>query len=60
MQLELSDHEAQILHETLRSVLSDLSVQIADTDRKAFRDGLKLRRDLLRAIFERLAAEADA
>ncbi len=53
-QLELTEHEAQYLAETLTSVLSDLSYEIADTDNFDFRETLKEKRDALTRIAEEL------
>jgi hypothetical protein len=54
-QLELSLEQSQALRETLKLVLSDLSVEIANTDLKSFRDNLKERRDHLNEIMAMLA-----
>ena len=54
--LELTSAEAAALRETLRHDLSDMSVEIAGTDRKAYRDEIKLERELLQGIVERLDA----
>lgn len=48
--LELDDQEIQILDDTLKSYLSDLSYEIADTDLKDFRDKLKSKRAVLEKI----------
>lgn len=53
-QLELTKQEAQYLVETLTSVLSDLSYEIADTDSFDFRETLKEKRDALTRIAEEL------
>lgn len=52
----LEDAEARILRETLESFLSDLRMEIADTDLKDFRDRLKARRVVLEKIAGRLPA----
>ncbi len=52
--LDLSEEQAGILKETLEVVLSNMSVEIADTDRKAFRDGLKSKRDQLQDVLKQL------
>lgn len=56
MQIEMSEKEAEVLREALETAVSNLSVQIADTDRQNFRESLKARRDLLRGIAERIPA----
>jgi len=48
--LHLDDQEKEILDETLKSCLSDLSYEIADTDKKDFREQLKTRRAVLEKI----------
>jgi hypothetical protein len=53
--LELSSEEAYVLRETLQSFLSDLRMEIVDTDRKDYRDQLKHRRELLERVVEALA-----
>jgi hypothetical protein len=52
--LELSEDEAVILKESLQSFLSDLRMEIADTDRMEFRDGLKHRKMVLMKVVELL------
>jgi hypothetical protein len=53
--LELSSEEAYVLRETLMSYLSELRMEIVDTDRKDFRDQLKHRRALLERVVDALA-----
>jgi len=50
--LDLDAMERSTLMETLESYLSDLSFEIADTDRMEFRDELKAKRDVLNKILE--------
>jgi hypothetical protein len=56
--LDLDDKERQILCETLRSYLSDLSYEIADTDSQDFRERLKDRQAVLEKINAALGEEA--
>jgi acetolactate synthase small subunit len=56
--LSLTHQQAHILRQTLESVLSDLSVEIADTDRKEYRDEIKAERDKLRQILIQLQSLA--
>jgi hypothetical protein len=56
--LDLDDKERQILRETLRSYLSDLSYEIADTDSQDFRERLKDRQAVLEKINAALGEEA--
>jgi len=53
-QITLTDEEAGRLKEILGSLLSDLRMEIADTDRKEYRDELKNDEDFIRAITEKL------
>ena len=55
--LELDERERGILLELLDSALSDLSMEIADTDQMDFRETLKLRREVLTKVRDALAAE---
>ena len=48
--LDLDTLEQRTLMETLESYLSDLSSEIADTDRYEFREELKARRNVLNKI----------
>ena len=52
--LELSNDELEILEEYLKRVLSDLSVEIADTDRQSYREEIKAERRLLQQVVEQL------
>jgi len=53
--LELSESDATVLREALEKMLKELSYEIADTDSKDFRDGLKARRDALARVERALA-----
>ena len=50
--LDLDSTEQKILLETLESYLSDLSYEIADTDKFDFREQLKARRTVLNKILD--------
>lgn len=52
--LELSDKQHELLAEVLKSVLGDLSYEIADTDLSSYKEALKEKRDELQAIAEQL------
>ena len=52
--LELSDAQQEYLAEVLKSVLGDLSYEIADTDVSTFRDQLKKKREQLKLIAAQL------
>ncbi len=54
IQLDLSSEEKQVLLELLESTLSDLRMEIADTDRMDFREMLKDRKAVLTKLIEAL------
>jgi hypothetical protein len=58
IQLDLSDEEAGILSEILEMAHSDLRMEIADTDRKDFRDMLKGRKAVVAKAIEALQEAA--
>ncbi len=54
IQLDLSDEEQRTLLEMVQTLLSDLRMEIANTDRKDFRDMLKGRKAILVKLIEAL------
>jgi hypothetical protein len=62
LQLDLNPQELGILEHVLDSYLSDLRMEIADTDRLAFRERLKERKAVLVRVLDAIrmteAAEA--
>lgn len=52
--LDLDEKEKEVLAAVLERSLADLSYEIADTDRKAFRDELKAKRDVLGKVLDAL------
>jgi hypothetical protein len=56
MQLHLSDQEAHLLREVLRSYLKELRGEIVDTDNVAYKRTLRAERDALDAIAARIEA----
>jgi hypothetical protein len=56
MNLQLSEEEAEAMRSALTSYLSDLRMEIADTDRKRMRDELKRRENLLESVLVRASA----
>ncbi len=52
--LELTSQEAAQLAQALETYLSDLRMEIADTDRHEFREELKRQEETLRSLMERL------
>ena len=55
--LDLSSHERSVLIEVLEGVLSDLRIEIADTDQTDWKEGLKARRAVLVKVREALGME---
>ncbi|RMG67363.1 MAG: hypothetical protein D6715_04930 [Calditrichaeota bacterium] len=57
MTLELNEQERTVLIEVLESYLSELRMEIANTDRLAYREQLKQRKQVLLAILEKLGVQ---
>jgi hypothetical protein len=55
IQLELTNEEAGVLREALEFYISDLRMEVADTDRQDFRDGLKQEETVIKKILGLLA-----
>ncbi len=58
MEMALTGSEAQVLRETLEKAIHDMLLEIAHTDNRKMREGLKEREEILRGILNRLPAEA--
>ena len=56
--ITLDAADAITLADALKSYLSDLGMEIADTDNKDFRDGLKARKAALRRVLDLLETRA--
>lgn len=56
VKLDLSTEEAGVLAEILSVVLSDLRMEITDTEKKEWRDGLKQHAQLIRKVIAGLQA----
>lgn len=54
LNLRLNDEEAKILHKILETYLSDLRVEIADTDLMDFREVLKKEEVFIKEVLHRL------
>jgi hypothetical protein len=52
--LELNTREHEILTEVLESAVSDLGTEIAGTESADYRSGLKDKKQIVKAILERL------
>lgn len=59
IELDLNRSETEILADVLESYLSDLRMEIADTDSKDFRDQLKVRKQVLIKVLAALGRDAD-
>ena len=57
VQITLTQEEAAALRGVLSSYLSDLRMEIADTDSMQFREGLKREEALLKKLLQQLDAE---
>ncbi|MGA1824036.1 MAG: hypothetical protein ACMUIP_05165 [bacterium] len=57
VEISLTSQEAWVLKEILESYLSDLRMEIADTDKMDFRDGLKKREEFLKKLIVHLGKE---
>ena len=55
--LELTREEAQVVECALRACVDTLLLEIANTDTRAFREGLKRRETIAHAVLTRLRAE---
>jgi hypothetical protein len=56
MNVELSETEVELVAKILTNYLSDLRMEIADTDNPDFRRGLRAEEESLRSILARLGA----
>jgi predicted RNA binding protein with dsRBD fold (UPF0201 family) len=59
VRLDLNRRDAETLRAALESYLSDLRMEIADTDSMDFRESLKGTKATLRKIAEKLASQAE-
>ena len=57
IELQLEKEECAQLAEILSSYLSDLRMEIADTDRKSFRDGLKEKEAFINKVLKNLGSD---
>jgi hypothetical protein len=59
LSLTLSAEERELLQDVLREAISDLRMEIADTDSHDYRAMLHHREDLLKQLAARLASQAE-
>jgi hypothetical protein len=55
-QLNLTDEERTLLAELLDVAISDIRMEIADTDRREYREFLKNREVLMKKVFREMTA----
>ncbi len=58
MELSLTNMEIQALRETLKADISSILLEIARTDNREMREGLKIREELLESVLEKLPEAA--
>lgn len=56
--IELSPEENELLERIVRSYLSELRMEIADTDQSSFKEGLRKEQDMLNGLIEKLESAA--
>ena len=57
MGLTLSGDEKIVLRETVEKAINDMLMEIANTDNRKMREGLRDREGILKGILDKLAAE---
>jgi hypothetical protein len=57
MEMALTGPEKRVLRETLEKAINDLLMEIARTDNRKMREGLKEREEILKSILDRLPVE---
>ena len=57
MGLTLSGDEKIVLRETVEKAINDMLMEIANTDNRKMREGLREREGILKGILDKLAAE---
>jgi len=58
MVITLTDAEKIVLRETVEKAINEMLMEIANTDNRKMRDGLKAREEILKTILGMLRAEA--
>lgn len=58
MNISLSDPEVRLLQQLLQGDLCRLLLEIAHTDHRSMREGLKAREELLQGVIRKLEAKA--
>jgi len=57
MNISLSDSEEKLLQELLQGDLSRLILEIAHTDHRSMKQGLKAREEVLKSVIQKLEAK---
>jgi hypothetical protein len=57
MEITLTGAEKLVLRETLEKATNEMLMEIANTDNRKMREGLKEREEILKRIIEKLPAE---
>jgi hypothetical protein len=60
MEITLTGAESLVLRATVEKAIHEMLMEIANTDNRKMRDGLKEREEILKRILEKLPAEAAA
>jgi hypothetical protein len=60
MELTLTGPERFVLRETLEKAINDMLMEIANTDNRKMREGLKEREELLKTILAKIPAVASS
>jgi hypothetical protein len=58
MEITLTDAEKLVLRETVEKATYEMLMEIANTDNRKMREGLREREEILRTIFAKLPSEA--
>ena len=54
IQLEFNEEEIEVLTDVVESYLSELRMEIADTDLQSYREGLKSKKEILMNVLDEL------
>jgi len=59
IELNLSDDEQNIIKDILENSISDLSMEITDTDKMEYREKLKIKRNVLQKLLNTLKEQSN-
>ena len=60
MEITLTGTEKDVLRETVEKAIHEMLMEIANTDNRKMREGLREREEILKRIVEKLSAEVRA